>query len=414
MERVRNLLVALLVTCFASVAYGAALSTSVAVGSTTAVVDTTFTQTFTWSWNVDQNGASSSSFDFSKCKSMTRTFDADITGASTDAQYELYACNSAAVTDRASCRQVGGPYTEHSEIAMGAGMFTKPYGMIHPSVDPTGTDVATVTLECVTDGYVYDEATAAWVASDKFEPGDSSQETDDSMVYFNDFTNCFSATAESGGDLDITGGTQWVPNDVGTLTADPSTYCVDAAPLGILRMIGDATDDEGNSLMLDASTTGGYAFLPAADRTITAEFRCTDSDWDAQHWFLGLFETIATEMLVTNGALEASKEFIGFHYTDGTDTAGVPTLMYAGGNNTNVEATSVAAITALTDATYYRFKVKITDTDKVSFYIDDVLVGKATGASAYTAPMYISIGAINNEAGADTFDCDYVRATQTR
>jgi hypothetical protein len=415
MTRFRSILILALVLTVSTAAYGAALGTAAAVGTTTAVTDTTFTQTFTWSFNADQGTDEMVGFDFSKCKSMTRAFDASIGNTNSVAKYELYGCDSAA-TDKANCRKLpGGPFSEHSATAMSASMFSKPYGMVYPSTVPGGTDVATVTFSCAVDDWVYDEATEAWVASDGFNPGDSQQKHDEVMTYMNDFTFC-ADSLEPGDDLDLTN--DWRPVDIGaTITADPSTFCIDDSPNGILRLIADATDAEGNSLLMDISTTNGRGLLPAADRTITVEWRCTNSDWDKQHTFMGIFETTTDPVIDADGDIDAGKEFVGFHHNGDDDADAIPALIYAGTNNTETEAVAVSAITALTDATYYRFKVRITDTDNVAFFIDDVLVAQKKTiptAAIFSAVMYPAVAAINAEGVADTHDCDYVRVTQTR
>jgi hypothetical protein len=399
----RFILTIALALCLGGPAWAAALSTTVATGTTTAVSDTTFTQTFTWSWNVDQNGSGNASFDFSKCKAMTRAFDADITGASTDAKYILYACDAAGVTDRNSCREIGGPYTEHAAVAMGAGMFTKPYGMIYPSVDPTGTDVATVTLSCTVDDYVYDRTTAAWVASDKFNPPDSSRNVEDATLYFNDFL-------DSTVNYDATN--KWTKVDVGSVTAQPSV--LDATENGVLRLIGDAADNEGHSLLLGEGTAKGWAFTPEAGRTIYVEFLVAHSDWSDQDWFIGLFEDTASAIIAATGALTGSLEYAGFHYDHDEDASGIPVLTLAGTNNTQVETALSTAIAAPTDAAYYELGIRITGTSGVSWFVNDVLVGSATAASVFSAPLYIGVAEVNGSATANTLDVDYIRASQTR
>jgi len=228
-------------------------------------------------------------------------------------------------------------------------------------------------------------------------------------IYFNDFLNAQK-------DLNLT--TEWEAVDVGTVTVNPSTFIQSGVAHGVLRLIADATDGDGNCLQTTFPTGGveGNALVPLANRTICAEFKVTHSDWSANHWFLGIMEDAATNALLdTNGDMAGSLEYLGFHHNGDDDGDAIPKLVLAGGNNTEVTTSaSVRSISAFTDATYVRLGVKLTGTTVCDWYVDGVRRGGATAASAFTAPLYVAIGAVNNGAVADTMDLDWVWTSQTR
>jgi hypothetical protein len=233
--------------------------------------------------------------------------------------------------------------------------------------------------------------------------------------YFFDFT-------DETNELDLTN--QWEAVDVGTMTLNPSTFIVIGGHGGILRLDSDATDGDGNWISLTLDQSLGYGVTPAAGRVITFEARVTHADWDTEHYFIGLIEDVGGSAgLDTNGDMLAGVEYVGFHYNDDDDTptqAGIPRLILAGGNNTEVTTAPVdrngqtVSIGAGTDSTFRRFGVRIIGTTGIEWYVDDKLVGVATAASAFTAPLYPGFGSVMNEATGDEMDIDYVLVTATR
>jgi len=226
------------------------------------------------------------------------------------------------------------------------------------------------------------------------------------VSYFNDFQHTLN-------DFELS--TFWEAADVGTVTVDPSTFLITESGRGALRLIADATAGDGNSV--SRTTTGGLltGLTPTANTVITWESEFNSSDWDANHWFAGLFEDTGGAAVVdTNGDMLGSLEFVGFHYNDDDDTAGVPVLLAAGANNTEVATTASETISAGVDDTYRRFGLRIEGTDKIEWYVDGRKKGEAVLASAFTAPLFIAYGAVNNEGVADTFDIDWVLTSQTR
>lgn len=233
----------------------------------------------------------------------------------------------------------------------------------------------------------------------------------DFVVYWNDFQN-------DANDLDLTN--IWEAVDVGTVTLDPSTFVNAGDGNGVLRMSADnSADAEGNCLTTTATASLlANCVTPRTDHVILFEARVTCSDWDVMHWFVGLFQDPTTTALMdTNGDLMAARQYLGFHYNDDDDVAGIPALLAAGGNDTAVTTTASATIAAGTDATYRNLGLRINGTTGIEWYIDAELVGSATLASAYDGTdLFIAFAEVSNTTAnpAETFDVDYVWTAQTR
>ena len=216
--------------------------------------------------------------------------------------------------------------------------------------------------------------------------------------------------------------------DVGTQTVNPSVFAMDGEGNGVMRLTSDATDGDGNSVSRNQVTQLPMCIAPVAGRVCVFETRVRCSSWDTIHWFAGILESTGSTILITaNGDMISGLEYVGFHYNDDDDTAGVPTLVAAGANNTEVTTTPVdrqgvaTTISALTDDQWYRFGIRIEGTDNIEWYIDDELVGAAVLASPFTGNtgagavgLYTSWGSVMNSAATVTFDVDYELTWQSR
>jgi hypothetical protein len=223
-------------------------------------------------------------------------------------------------------------------------------------------------------------------------------------LYVNDFLKA--------ADLDLTN--DWTATDVGVMTLDPSVFIATDVAGGVLRIDSDATDGDGNHLQYTAANGGGEFILPAASQVHAALFRCTHEDWDANHWFFGISETSATFM-DADGDIAASLELAGFFHNADDHGDGVPRLYAAGGNNTKVTTTAgERAITAFTDSTYVELGIRIVGTDRVEWYVDGALRGKAQLASAFTSNMCITLASVMNTATGDAVDTDLIVAAGNR
>ena len=409
MKRYAWLVILAAVLCFSGTAYAAALTTAISVGTATHAAGGVWTQEFQWQFNPD-NAALSAVFDVSKCvQPITIAFDPDTTGANDTARAQVYVCNESTSAIGSGCVAQGPVLGSMSATGW---MPSRDYIAFYPSTSPGAGDFATVTLSCATDGYIYDPATSAWVVADNYAGTQTAGALRQNVsVYYNDFITGFSSL-EPGDDIDETN--EWTAVDIGTVTEDPSIAVLDDEPNGVLWINTDATIGDGMSILLNASTTNGHALVPAAGRTIYAEFRVKSSDISAQHFFVGLNETSAAAVVATAGTMNGSLEYAGFHHEGAVDTAGLPALTVAGGNNTQVESTYSTTTTAQADNTYATYAIKIVGVDTIYYYINNALVGQNVAVDDFTAAMYPAVAAVNDEAVDDTFYVDYIYVSQTR
>lgn len=213
-------------------------------------------------------------------------------------------------------------------------------------------------------------------------------------------------------DLDLTN--DWTATDVGTMTLDPSVFIATDVAGGVLRLDSDATDGDGNHLQYTGAGGAGEFVLPAASITHGLLYRCTHEDWDANHWFFGVSETSATFM-DADGDLAASLEFAGFHHNADDDGDGIPRLVAAGGNNTEVAVSAnKRGISAFTDGTYVDLGLRIVGTTRLEFYVNGALRGETTLASAFTSNMCITLASVMNTATGDAMDTDLIVAAGQR
>jgi hypothetical protein len=218
-------------------------------------------------------------------------------------------------------------------------------------------------------------------------------------IYFNDFLR-------AAADLDLTN--DWTAVDVGTVTINPSTVAVDAIAGGVITMVADGDGGEGNSLQLSGGSFGTAGVTPVAGKTITFEARFAAQTQASLDWFIGLMEESASACVDTNGDMLASVEYVGFHHNTDDDGDGIPVLVLAGGNNTEVTTTPTTTPDAGTDATYRTVGFTLEGTDTITWYVDGAVVGTATAASAFTAPLYITLGQVEGAAASNYLRVDYV------
>jgi len=227
--------------------------------------------------------------------------------------------------------------------------------------------------------------------------------TSSAMVATYDFINA--------AELDLSN--DWVATDVGTMTLDPSVFISNDTPGGNLVLDSDATDGDGNHLQMTTIGGAGEYLLPASGRTISLVFRMTHEDWSAQHWFVGIGET-STTFMDAAGDIAASLELVGFFHNGDDHTDGVPRLYAAGANNTKVTVTPSHTPAAGTDDTYRNMSIRIEDTDKITWYVDDVVVGTTTLASPFSSAMCLTIASVMATAVGDAMNIDLIKVGQTR
>ena len=156
----RRLALLVVVLCFAGQAMAQTATptprpTSLTAGTSSGEMDTTWTTTFSWEFN-NKNSLSAIQ-DLSQCTALTRTFDADVGGSETTAEYEIMTC-PASDSPASSCEMViPGPLGEST-----ATPFDMRYGFLRlrSAVPPVYPDYAKVTIGCTSRQYKY--KSGAW------------------------------------------------------------------------------------------------------------------------------------------------------------------------------------------------------------------------------------------------------------
>jgi hypothetical protein len=172
---------------------------------------------------------------------------------------------------------------------------------------------------------------------------------------------------------------------------------------GILSLISGGSENDGNNMQLGGSgdsETIGESFAPAAGKNLWFETRISGNDVDQNDIFVGLS--------VQDTAVVASlgQAYIGFYSVD--ESAALNFASAAA----SVASTSLG-ITTLADATYIKLGFKVTSTDKVEAYINDVLTATIT-TSIPTELMKLTFAHLTGEGSANELNIDYVAVCQDR
>lgn len=192
----------------------------------------------------------------------------------------------------------------------------------------------------------------------------------------------------------------WTVTEVGT-----SLQSVLDARNGILSLVTGGTENDGNNLQLGGSgdsETTGESWLPAVGKNLWFEISVASPAWTQHEVFFGL------HIEDTSAAESEGTSYIGFTSTDGSAVVNAHTSSSAG-------TTSLAAINTPTDSatTFYKYGFKVTGTEKVEFYVNDVLVGTVT-TTIPTTEMKLTISHTAGEASAKTLNVDYIVVSQER
>ena len=155
MKRLALLLAVLLFAVQAEAQTPTPLPASLSAATASGTSEVTWTQDFTWSFNIAN--VYSDTQDLSQCNTLTRTFDADVGGAATTAKYEIFTCpeSGSAITE---CEPaITGELGEST-----ATPFSMRYDYIkfRSAIAPGASDYAKVTIGCTTAGYKY--SGSAW------------------------------------------------------------------------------------------------------------------------------------------------------------------------------------------------------------------------------------------------------------
>jgi hypothetical protein len=202
--------------------------------------------------------------------------------------------------------------------------------------------------------------------------------------------------------------TQLTGSGTGDIIAD--------APGGQYQIASETINQGCGSLQFTGAETAAEGLgVPTAGRIIAFEARVKFSDVDNADWFVGLGETDTTFIeaagtLAANGA----DNHIGFHHL--LADAGIPDLSYAGTAVANIaDATRVGKITAaLSDATWYRFGVRLEGTTRMQWFLDGKACSPVTiSGTAFADGLVPTFGFISN-GSAVTMNIDYFVMAATR
>lgn len=208
----------------------------------------------------------------------------------------------------------------------------------------------------------------------------------------------------------------WTVTNIGTVTSEP--LLMQDGGHTLLNIAGDLVN-EGHSVQL-----ANENLWPLEGRVCVFEARIGATDWSDVDFFVGVSEFDAN-ILGVNGTLATDRaNCAGFHNL-ASAADGLIDVTFTGGSGTDrVEGQAITTI--FTDSTvtaggtvnFHNFGIRIEDTDKLEFYVDDVLVQSALmtdDSEAFDDAICPILAAVSGAGGATDFlYCDYVMSAQTR
>lgn len=222
------------------------------------------------------------------------------------------------------------------------------------------------------------------------------------VEYFEDFT----ARASVEG--------QWTETAV--VGVGTAADVVDDATRGILRLTSTTVNQGTGSLQpaVVADTSGCHA-PTGAGQDILFEASVSIDDWSNCDWLVGI-GLRDTTILVAAGTIAAvfGDNFAAFHHLLGQ--GGIPATRAGGTALANAQTFTSTITTGLTDATYYRFGIRVSGLDRVRFYLNRLPVTGWCAVSpnfANNALLVPSFAMIANGA-AIVMDIDYVHLISER
>lgn len=185
------------------------------------------------------------------------------------------------------------------------------------------------------------------------------------------------------------------------------------AALGVLRFTPEAAANSGSQAQLN-SGSATQLVTPAAGRTIIFEARVSVATPQIQDFVIGLSETQAVDgtagVIDGNGAW-VDADCVVFYCNDAD--VGIPVAAYEDPTVGNLVEVGTVSAAAITNATYYRFGIKIIGQDYLEWYVDGVRQQTVTAANALTNPLCVTLTNVG-DAAAETMDVDYITVAQTR
>lgn len=214
-------------------------------------------------------------------------------------------------------------------------------------------------------------------------------------VFFDDFL----------GTPDLTN--DWLTTAIGTQTVTPLATTRQDVPRGVLRLTGDATDDDG-IILTPAATTAREFVQPAAGGLILFEARVSLGDV-TDPFFIGLCNLATPSVILTATGGSTAGDSASFRHIEGG--AGLPSGRFGSGAGGG-SAIPLAASAAPVSGTLHRYGLRIEGTTVCKFYFDGVLVG--TGSASLSNSIGLGLAVCAKAAVAPVMDIDYVLLAQRR
>ncbi len=165
-----------------------------------------------------------------------------------------------------------------------------------------------------------------------------------------------------------------------------------------------AVEDSGIQIqsghVSDNDNANGMQWAPLAGKNLWFEAKIAGDDVDQNDVFVGL-HTSDNSIIASRGA-----DFIGFSVDDGDANLDVAT-------SSSSSISTDPAVTTMSDSTYAKIGFKVSGTDKVEFYVNDVLESTLS-SNIPTNLLRLSIASMTGEAAANHLYVDYVVVCEDR
>lgn len=197
---------------------------------------------------------------------------------------------------------------------------------------------------------------------------------------------------------------RWVADEWTITEVNAATQLLVDERNGILRITPAGAENDGAQLQLggtgDGETTG-ECWAPAAGKNLWFECKVrSTTDVDQTDIFVGL-HVEDTTIIAGRGS-----DYIGFRIDDGDANIDAETC-------SGSSASSETALGTGADNVWMVLGFKVTGTDKIEYYVNDVLKATIT-TNIPTALMKLSLCMLAGEGAANVVDYDYVVVAQDR
>lgn len=196
----------------------------------------------------------------------------------------------------------------------------------------------------------------------------------------------------------------WVPDEWTITEVNASTQLLGDERNGVLSITNAGAENDGAQMQLGGTGDGetvGESWAPAAGKNLWFECRWrSTTDADQTDVFVGL-HVEDTTIIAGRGS-----DYIGFRVDDGDALLDCESCASS-------SASSQTALATIADNTFVTTGFKVTGTDKVEYYVNDVLTATIS-TNIPTALMKLSLATLTGEATNNIWAVDYVVIAQDR